>query len=109
MSWTQKTISAIMRNKRKENANVKTYPLMLLAVIAPLFAAFADYALFISGYPPAQDVSATTGTASTVALGMQTPMPSSIAIALDSRFRTVGLSNASALSSLPPGFCITVR
>ena len=88
---------------------MKTYPLMLLAAIAPLFAAFADYALIISGYPPPQDVSATTGTASTVALGMQTPMPSSIAIALDSRFRTVGLSNASALSSLPPGFCITVR
>ena len=88
---------------------MKTYPLMLLAAIAPLFAAFAVYELFISGYPPAQDFSAATGTASMVALGMQMPMPSSIAIALDSRFRTVGLSNTSALSSLPPGFCITFR
>ena len=88
---------------------MKTYPLMLLVAIAPLFAAFADYALFISGYPPAQDFSATTGTASTVVLSLQEPMPSSSFIALDSRFQTVGLSNASALSSLPPGFCITFR
>ena len=88
---------------------MKTYLLMILAAIAPLFGAFADYTLLISGYPPAQDFSATTGTASTVVLGLQMPMPSSSSIALDSRFWTVGLSNTSELSSLPPGSCITIR
>ena len=88
---------------------MKTYPLMLLAAISPLFAAFADYALFISGYPPEQSFSAATGTASVVVLGVQTPRPSSISIALDSRFRTTALSNTSRLSSLPSGSCILFR
>lgn len=88
---------------------MKTYPLAFLAAIAPLLAAFADYALFTSGYPPAQDFSAATGTASVVVLGMQMPRPSSISIALDSRFRTTGLSNTSKLSSFPPGSFIAIR
>ncbi len=80
---------------------------VVLAVVA--LAALGDYSLFIGGYPPPPAAYlSTTGSAATVTLAMQAPVPSD-AYELDSRYRVSEVSNTSSLSSMPSAICIIIR